>query len=52
MLLDRLAARPQAEFAGVTVNRYRKPTFAKPAPEEPRREILANNELVIEAFAD
>jgi len=36
----------------VTINRYAKPTFTKPAPEELRAEIKANNDYVIEALAD
>jgi hypothetical protein len=38
--------------AGAQVRRYRKPTFAKPAPVDLRHEIAANCTLVIEALAD
>ena len=51
-LLDRLEellrerARPRA------ILRRRKPTFARPAPDALRREILAGTDVVIEALAD
>ncbi len=37
---------------GATVRRYKKPTFAKPAPVDLRHEIASQCELVIEALAD
>jgi len=37
---------------GASVLRYRKPTFAKPAPVDLRHEIATQCELVIEALAD
>ena len=37
---------------GVTVRRYVKPTFAKPAPVDLRHEIATECEVVIEALAD
>lgn len=37
---------------GATVHRYRKPTFAKPAPVDLRHEIATNCDAVIEALAD
>ncbi|NNE75085.1 MAG: hypothetical protein HKN26_15570 [Acidimicrobiales bacterium] len=37
---------------GATVNRYRKPTFAKPAPVDLRHEIATACDAVIEALAD
>jgi len=52
VLLDRLQERLAALLPGVTINRYAKPTFAKPAPEDLRREIRQNNGFVIEALAD
>jgi hypothetical protein len=36
----------------VTLKRYRKPTFAKPAPEELLRKIAGESDFVIEALAD
>ena len=37
---------------GITVNRYRKPTFTRPAPTALRQQIAADNQLVIEGLAD
>ena len=37
---------------GATVLRYRKPTFARPAPIDLRHEIAVQCEVVIEALAD
>lgn len=37
---------------GARVIRYKKPTFAKPAPVDLRHEIATQCELVIEALAD
>ena len=50
LLLDRIAELLQAQ--GMTVNRYRKPTFTRPAPTELRQQIAAENQLVIEGLAD
>jgi hypothetical protein len=50
VLLDRLEQRLVAD--GVTVRRYAKPTFAKPAPVDLRHEIALHCEVVIEALAD
>jgi hypothetical protein len=50
VFLNRLEARLSA--AGVTVKRYKKPTFTKPAPVDLRHEIATQCELVIEALAD
>ena len=37
---------------GSTVKRYKKPTFAKPAPVDLRHEIASQCDAVIEALAD
>ncbi len=37
---------------GVTVQRFQKPTFTKPAPENLRQQIAASCNAVIEALAD
>ena len=37
---------------GLTVKRFTKPTFAKPAPVDLRHEIAASCDAVIEALAD
>ena len=50
LLLDRLEQRLTHD--GVTVRRYVKPTFSKPAPIDLRHEIATHCEVVIEALAD
>jgi hypothetical protein len=50
VFLDRLEERLTA--AGSTVERFRKPTFTKPAPIDLRYEIATRCEVVIEALAD
>ena len=52
VLIDRLEERLRARLPGVTLRRYRKPTFSRPAPEDLRREILRDCGYVIEALAD
>ena len=54
VFLDRLAAGLEERFAGrgVSVVRYRKPTFTKPAPADLRAEIAEHCHVVIEALAD
>ena len=37
---------------GVTVKRYKKPTFARPAPTELLQEIARDVDVVVEALAD
>ena len=50
VVLDRLAE--HLERDGARVLRYRKPTFARPAPVDLRHEISTHCEVVIEALAD
>lgn len=50
VFLDRLEQRLAA--GGVSVRRYTKPTFSKPAPVDLRHEIATQCEVVIEALAD
>ena len=50
VFLDRVAERLQAQ--GITVNRYRKPTFTRPAPIALCQQIATENQLVIEGLAD
>lgn len=50
VFLDRIEQRLVEN--GVTVRRYRKPTFTKPAPVDLRHEIATNCHVVIEALAD
>lgn len=52
VLLNRLEAVLKDRLPGITVNRYAKPTFTKPAPEALRQQIRQENDFVIEALAD
>ena len=52
VLLDRLEALLSERLPGIRIQRYAKPTFTKPAPEDLRRQIQADNDFVIEALAD
>jgi hypothetical protein len=52
VFLDRVEQRLADRLPGVTLKRYRKPTFAKPAPEDLLRRIAFENGFVIEALAD
>lgn len=51
---DRFLDRIEERLTGVGANvkRYRKPTFAKPAPVDLRHEIATECQVVIEALAD
>jgi hypothetical protein len=50
VFLDRLAG--HLERVGARVERYRKPTFTKPAPLDVRQQIAEQCGAVIEALAD
>jgi hypothetical protein len=50
VFLDRLAE--LLAERGLSVRRYAKPTFTKPAPADLRRRIASECQLVIEALAD
>ena len=52
VLLDQLEAKLHEKLPSITINRYTKPTFTKPAPGSLRQEIKANNDFVVEALAD
>ena len=52
VLLDQLELKIKARLPGIQINRYAKPTFAKPAPDDLRTEIRQNNNFVIEGLAD
>ena len=52
VVIDRLQELLTAAHPGIKVNRYAKPTFAKPAPAELRAQILSENDFVVEALAD
>jgi hypothetical protein len=50
VVLDRIEEHLRRD--GARVMRYRKPTFARPAPVDLRHEIATHCEVVIEALAD
>jgi hypothetical protein len=50
VFLDRIEQR--LTEVGASVKRYKKPTFAKPAPVDLRHEIATECQVVIEALAD
>ena len=50
VFLDRLEQRLTER--GATVERFRKPTFARPAPRALLEEIVGRTDLVVEALAD
>ena len=50
LFLDRIEQRLNER--GVKVQRFQKPTFTKPAPEDLRQQIAASCNAVIEALAD
>ncbi|MCY3886001.1 MAG: hypothetical protein OXG24_13940 [Gammaproteobacteria bacterium] len=52
VLLDRLEELLKERYPEITVSRYSKPTFTKPAPISLRNEIRENNDVVLEALAD
>jgi hypothetical protein len=51
LMIDQLP-RLNERLPGVVVKAYRKPTPAKPAPDEVRRQIMEESDFVIEALAD
>ncbi len=50
--LDRIEELLRAEGRPRAVLRVAKPTFAKPAPDALRQEVLASADAVVEALAD
>jgi hypothetical protein len=52
VLLDRLEKQLAERLPNVELKRYIKPTFAKPAPDDLRRQIVEECGFVIEALAD
>ena len=52
VLLDRLEELLSERLPGIEIQRYAKPTFAKPAPDELRAQILEDNDFIIEGLAD
>ena len=51
-LLDRVEELLRERARHKAIVRKKKPTFARPAPEDLRQEILKNSDAVIEALAD
>lgn len=51
-LLDRVEELLRERTQPKAIVRRRKPTFARPAPEDLRREILKQSDAIIEALAD
>ena len=52
VLLDQLEVRLAERLPDVKINRYNKPTFTKPAPDDLRQEIRERYDCVIEGLAD
>jgi hypothetical protein len=50
--LDRLEALLRERARPQAILRKRKPTFARPAPEDLRREIVGSTDVLVEALAD
>ena len=51
-LLDRIEELLRERTAPKAILRRKKPTFARPAPDDLRREILKESDAVVEALAD
>ena len=51
-LLDRIEELLRERNRPKAILRKRKPTFARPAPDDLRQEILRESEILIEALAD
>lgn len=52
VLLDQIAQRLSERLPEVTLKRYTKPTFTKPAPDTLRRQVASEADFIIEALAD
>lgn len=52
VLLDELERLLLERLPEVKVNRYRKPTFAKPCPDDLRQTIKSECSFLVEALAD
>lgn len=52
VLIDRVEELLRANHPGVSVQRFAKPTFTKPAPDALRAQIRESSDFVIEALAD
>jgi hypothetical protein len=52
VMIERLKQRLSERLPGVEVKNYRKPTPAKPAPDNIRRQMMEECDFVVEALAD
>lgn len=52
VLIDRLQEQLTLRLPEITIKRYSKPTFTKPAPDDLRRTIAEESDFVVEALAD
>jgi len=52
VLIEQLKRRLHERIPGIEVKNYRKPTPAKPAPEDVRRQMMEECDFVVEALAD
>jgi hypothetical protein len=52
VMIDQLMKRLGERIPGIEIKSYRKPTPAKPAPDEVRRKMLEECDFVVEALAD
>ena len=52
VLLDQLAIRLAERLPNVSIERFSKPTFTKPSPDDLRNEVAERCTAVIQALAD
>ncbi len=52
IMIDQLMRRLSERVPGIEVKSYRKPTPAKPAPDDVRRQMMEECDYVVEALAD
>jgi hypothetical protein len=52
VMIERLRQRLAERIPGIDIRNYRKPTPAKPAPAQVRRQMLEECDFVVEALAD
>ena len=52
IMIDQLRLRLSERIPGIEVKSYRKPTPAKPAPDDVRRQMMEECDFVVEALAD
>jgi hypothetical protein len=52
VLIEQLKRRLAERIPGIELKNYRKPTPAKPAPDEVRRQMMEECDFVVEALAD